>query len=136
MRHLVDTSVITRSSRDPVGETVLRRSVDGIASCEIVLMEMLRTARSPAEASVMRQTLSDSFFLVPVDAGTVARAVEIQAGLAARSQHRGVPITHLLIAAAAEHAGLTVLHYDADFDLIAEVTGQPTEWVVPQGSVP
>jgi hypothetical protein len=26
-----------------------------------------------------------------------------------------------------------VLHYDADFDLIAAVTGQPTEWVVPAG---
>jgi len=38
--------------------------------------------------------------------------------------------------AAAEAAGLTVLHYDHDFDLIAEVTGQPVEWVVPRGTVP
>lgn len=41
----------------------------------------------------------------------------------------------LLIAAAAESLGLTVLHYDADFDRIAAVTGQPCEWVVPAGSV-
>lgn len=41
----------------------------------------------------------------------------------------------LVIAAAAEVAGLIVLHYDRDFDLIAEATGQATEWVVPQGSV-
>lgn len=32
-----------------------------------------------------------------------------------------------LIAATAELAGLTVLHLDGDFDLIAELTGQPTE---------
>ena len=44
-------------------------------------------------------------------------------------------IDDLIIAAAAEQAGLTVLHYDDDFDLIAEVTGQPMEWVV-QGTVP
>jgi len=41
----------------------------------------------------------------------------------------------LLIATAAEAAGLVVLHYDHDFDLIAVVTGQPTEWIVPAGSV-
>jgi len=33
----------------------------------------------------------------------------------------------LLIAAAAELAGLTVLHLDKDFDLIASITGQPAE---------
>jgi hypothetical protein len=41
----------------------------------------------------------------------------------------------LLIAAAAEAAGLIVLHYDQDYDVIARVTGQPVEWVVPRGSV-
>jgi predicted nucleic acid-binding protein len=40
----------------------------------------------------------------------------------------------LLIAATAERHGVTVLHYDADYDLIAEVTGQLTQWVVPRGS--
>jgi hypothetical protein len=40
-----------------------------------------------------------------------------------------------LIAAAAEESGLAVLHYDADFDLITGVTGQPCEWVVPAGSI-
>ena len=41
----------------------------------------------------------------------------------------------LLIAAVAERAGLSVLYYDEDFDRIAAVTGQPTEWVVPRGSL-
>ena len=47
-----------------------------------------------------------------------------------------MPIADLVVAAAAERAGLVLLHYDHDFDLIAAVTGQPTEWVVPRGTVP
>jgi predicted nucleic acid-binding protein len=54
---------------------------------------------------------------------------------AERSQHRAVPLPDLLIAACAELAGLEVLHYDADFDRIAELTGQATQWIVPRGSV-
>lgn len=53
--------------------------------------------------------------------------------LAARHQRGRIP--DLLIAAAAESRGLVVLHYDADFDRIAAVTGQVCEWVVPAGSV-
>lgn len=45
-------------------------------------------------------------------------------------------IADLIIAAVAERHRVTVLHYDADYDLIAEITGQPTQWVVPRGSVP
>lgn len=62
------------------------------------------------------------------------RAVEVQGLLALRGQHR-VPIPDLIIAAAAEHAGMVLLHYDSDFDRIAAVTGQAMEWVVPRGLV-
>ena len=54
--------------------------------------------------------------------------------LAARSQ-RGRKIPGLLIAAAAEELGVAVLHYEADFDAIAKITGQQSEWVVPAGTV-
>jgi hypothetical protein len=55
------------------------------------------------------------------------RAVEVLTLLADRGQHRAPSIPDLLIAATAELAGLTVLHCDKDFDLIAAVTGQPAE---------
>lgn len=55
------------------------------------------------------------------------RAVELQTALAVRGQHRAPSIPDLLIAATAELAELTVLHLDKDFELIAELTGQPTE---------
>lgn len=48
---------------------------------------------------------------------------------------KGRKVPDLLIAAVAERAELTVLHYDRDFDLIAQATGQPTRWVVERGSI-
>ena len=62
------------------------------------------------------------------------RAIEVQGLLAAPGQHR-LPIPDLIVAAAAEAARMTVLHYDADFETIAAVTRQRMEWVAPQGSL-
>jgi len=61
-------------------------------------------------------------------------AIELQHALAGRGQHR-VPIPDLLISAAAQAAGLAVLHYDADFERIAAIGGADHDWVVPQGSI-
>ncbi|MDE0268880.1 MAG: hypothetical protein OXI96_07590 [Acidimicrobiaceae bacterium] len=58
------------------------------------------------------------------------RAVAVQLALARIGQHRTPSIPDVLIAATAELAGLTVLHVDKDFDLIAEVTGQPVERLI------
>jgi predicted nucleic acid-binding protein len=55
------------------------------------------------------------------------RAVDVLTLLADRGQHRAPSIPDLIIAATAELAGLTVLHLDQDFDVIAQVTGQPVE---------
>jgi predicted nucleic acid-binding protein len=80
--------------------------------------------------------LRSAWPLVAIDQPVLDRAIEVQDALADRSQQRGAKIADLLIAAAAEAAGLVVLHYDHDFELIASVTGQPAEWIVPAGSVP
>lgn len=60
----------------------------------------------------------------------------VQRQLVEISQHRGIGPTELLIAACAEVHGATILHYGHSFDIISEVTGQPSLWVVPPGSVP
>ncbi|MFJ9771044.1 type II toxin-antitoxin system VapB family antitoxin [Kitasatospora sp. NPDC101157] len=62
------------------------------------------------------------------------RAIEVQALLTAAGNRRALSVADLVIAATAERHGATVLHYDDDYDMIAAVTGQPTEWVVPQGT--
>lgn len=61
-------------------------------------------------------------------------AIEVHGALAERGRHRTVPIRDLIIAAVAERHRIGILHYDRDFDVIAEVTGQPVEWVVPCGT--
>jgi predicted nucleic acid-binding protein len=55
------------------------------------------------------------------------RAVDVLTLLADRGRHRAPSIPDLIIAATAELAGLTVLHLDKDFEVIAQVTGQPVE---------
>jgi predicted nucleic acid-binding protein len=64
------------------------------------------------------------------------RALDVQGTLWRRGQVRAVGFPDLLVAAVAERERVTVLHYDADYDLIAHITGQPTQWIVPRGTVP
>jgi hypothetical protein len=67
---------------------------------------------------------------MPVEYQTPAiehRAMEVLTLLADRGQHRAPSIPDLIIAATAELAGLTVLHLDKDFEIIASITGQPLE---------
>ena len=77
----------------------------------------------------------EGFDWLPMTDEIGVRAVEVQGLLAAKGQHRRVSVADLLIAATAERHGVTVLHYDADYDGIAEITGQRTEWIVERGSV-
>lgn len=94
----------------------------------ITRLELGYSARS-GEAG-RRQFACPPLSLMPVEYLTPAiedRAFEVQMLLADRGQHRAPSIPDLLIAATAEKAGLTVLAVDKDFDLIAEITGQPVE---------
>lgn len=75
-----------------------------------------------------------AFEAVDTTAAHITRALQVQRLLASRSQ-RGRKVPDLLVAAAAESLGLTVLHYDADFEKVSSVTGQPHQWVVKAGSV-
>ena len=104
------------------------------ATCAIVDLEVLYSARNAKEHSAIRRRRRLAYDRVSLSDEVFDRAIEVQGALAKTGRHR-IPIPDLIIAAAAEHAELTVLHYDADFDTIASVTGQPIEWIVPRGSV-
>jgi predicted nucleic acid-binding protein len=105
----------------------------GIARAEISDLEIGFSARNAKEWDALIDAL-DAFELLHTTADHLRRAKQVQRLLAARHQ-RGRKVPDLLVAAAAESSRLTVLHYDADFDLIANVTRQACEWVVPAGSV-
>jgi predicted nucleic acid-binding protein len=75
-----------------------------------------------------------SFFAIKLNNLLLCLRPSLDRRFAAKHQ-RGRKVPDLLIAAAAESRSLIVLHYDADFDRIAAMTGQSCEWVVPAGSV-
>jgi predicted nucleic acid-binding protein len=104
-----------------------------VGTCPIVDLEILFSARTGAEHSHFRAQ-REAFEYFAMTDEIAQRAVEVQGLLAQRAQHRSVSIPDLLIAATAERYGLTVLHYDGDYDRIAAVTGQPVEWIVPRGT--
>ncbi len=133
---LADKSALTRSDTRPEVRAVLEPLLVAgeIATCGIVDLELLFSASSRATYRALSEALL-GMPRVPVEEPSVRRALEVQAMLAERSQHRAVPLPDLLVAACAEKAGLAVLHYDADFDRIAALTGQASQWIVPRGSV-
>jgi predicted nucleic acid-binding protein len=134
--YLADKSALTRrETRPEVREALEPLLLAGeVATCGIVDLELLFSATSRATYRALSEALR-GMARAPVDEACVGRALETQAMLAERSQHRAVPLPDLLVAACAERAGLAVLHYDADFERIADLTGQRTQWVVPRGSV-
>ena len=134
LTHLLDSSVLTRLHHTAVREVIEPLAERGeLARAGIGDLEIGYSARSAAEWDRLAEALQ-AFELVETTANHLQRARQVQRLLATKHQ-RGRKVPDLLIAAAAESRGLTVLHYDADFDRIAAVTGQSCEWVVPAGSV-
>jgi len=133
-RYLADTSVFARLSRPSVAAAFSPLAAGGMVTlCAPVAFELGYAARSPDDYRAVADRLS-SFSPVPTTDADHRRALEIQAGIAARSQHRALSMVDALVAAVAEARDLVVLHYDADFELVAEITGQRQEWVVPRGT--
>jgi len=93
-------------------------------------------ARDRADMAERQREMAEIFTHIEMAEADFAHARELMDELASRGQHRAAGAADLLIAACARRAGLTLLHYDSDFDTIAGITGQPVEWVVPRGSVP
>jgi predicted nucleic acid-binding protein len=126
---LIDKSALVKLGGSPQRELWRQRIERGLVHVTTVtLLEMAYSARSAADmaAILYQQPLAD----MPVEHITPAaekRSLEVLEILAARGQHRAPSIPDLLIAAVAEQARLVVLHVDKDFELIADVTGQPVE---------
>ena len=126
---LIDKSALARlaASRDAV-EWAARIERGLVRIATVTRLEVGYSARSGADlrAGLQRPPLS----AMPAEYQTPAiedRAVEVLTLLADRGQHRAPSTPDLIIAATAEFAGLTVLHLDQDFEVIASVTGQPLE---------
>jgi predicted nucleic acid-binding protein len=134
LTHLLDTSVLTRLREPAIRQAIESRAQQGVlARAGISDLEIGFSARNAAEWDRLADAV-EAFELVETTDEHVRRARRVQRLLASKHQ-RGRKVPDLLIAAAAEAHNLTVLHYDADFDQIAALTGQSCQWVVPAGLV-
>ena len=134
--YLADTSVYVLQGRHPE----VRRRFESLlvagrlAACEMTALEYLNNAPHPKGYEILWGALRTQRWL-DVTAEAMSRALDVHRSLARQSQHRHFRLPDLVIAATAEVHGVTVLHYDTDYDRIAAVTGQPVEWVAPRGSL-
>ncbi|NUR47976.1 MAG: PIN domain nuclease [Hamadaea sp.] len=134
--YLADTSAIARVQHDAVRTELTRLGKVGLlATCVVVDLEVLFSARTPKEYARTASLRAAGFTDLPLTPEIGRRARQIQARLAQRSQHRAAGCPDILTAATAEHYGAIVLHYDSDFEHIAAVCHLQTRWVVPRGTV-
>ncbi|MGI8549353.1 MAG: PIN domain-containing protein [Dehalococcoidia bacterium] len=137
MPELADTSVWARKN-NPVLRSWFATAITAgeILLCDMVALELLHSASTPVLYQALAQNLTGMPWL-HMDHREWERALEVYGLLAAKGNalHRSVKHADLLIAAAAELAGVTLAHYDHDYDTIAGVTGQPVRWVAPRGTL-
>jgi predicted nucleic acid-binding protein len=133
---IADTSVWQRTNhpnlREPWVQALRART---IATCSIVTLELLYSTRTAAEFRAVeadQATLRD----VPVTASVQRAAIGALRALADTApRHHRVPLADALIAAAAQEAGLGVLHYDHHYDRLAEVLSFESRWAALPGTL-
>lgn len=134
VRYVADTSVFARLTKPIVAARFAPLAATAsVAICAPVAFEIGYSARSHDDYVAITDRLT-AFPALRVTDADHRRALDVQASLAARGQQRALSLVDALVAAVAEARALTVLHYDGDFELVADVTGQTQEWIVPRGS--
>ena len=135
--YLADTSALARLHH-PVVAAVLAPLIEAgvVATCGVIEFELGWATRSGTELDQLRADRDAGYEWLATHEEDWRRALAVQAFLWRSGQVRAVGLPDLLIAAVAERERVTVLHYDGDYDFIAQITGQPTQWVVARGTVP
>ena len=136
-RFLVDTSALVRllRNRDLRNRWQPQIIAGVIGICPITELEFLHSAQSKTDREEWLELLNATFAWIAVPDRAFTRAAEIQEAMTARGTHRSAGVVDLLLAATAELSGLTLIHYDHDFDEIVKITSQPAIWVAAPGSI-
>jgi predicted nucleic acid-binding protein len=135
--YLADTSALARL-RHPGVAVVLGPLIEAglVATCGVIEFELGWATRTAAEFDQVRADRDSGYEWLAIHDEDWRRALDVQGALWRGGQIRAAGFPDLLVAAVAERERVTVLHYDGDYDLIAQITGQPMQWVVPRGTVP
>jgi predicted nucleic acid-binding protein len=134
--YLVDTSAQARSKNPAVRTVIAGLIVDrAAATCVTVDLEAGYSGRDLADVRTIAERRRSLYVVLPITEAIAERARDVQVRMAARGQHRAAGVIDLLTAAVAEQHNAVILHYDADFEHIAAITGQPQLWVAPRGTL-
>ncbi len=133
---LADTSVWARLGHPALASFASAVEDGQVAVCDQVAMEVLFSTRDAADFRATEAALLACPWF-PVEAVDWVEARRIFGALASQGplHHRRVKIPDLLIAAVAARNDIVLVHYDADYDVIAGITGQRTRWAAPRGSL-
>ena len=132
---IADTSVWARQGELP--EFGLRFLAGLVGVTDVIVMELLHSARDAADYARIEEDLGGCgiYRVEPQDWDEGRRVWRELLRRGGGPQHRQIGHQDLLTAAVAARFGLTVVHYDGDFDLIASVTNQPVRLAAPPGSL-
>ena len=134
--YLADTSALARLRHPAVAAVMVPLIEAGlVATCGVIEFELGWATRSGAELEQLRADRDLGYEWLATHDEDWRRALNVQAALWRGGRMRAVGLPDLLIAAVAEREHVTILHYDGDYDFIAEITGQSARWVVPAGTV-
>ncbi|MFJ4658081.1 PIN domain nuclease [Nocardia sp. NPDC088792] len=133
----MDTSAAVRLLTNPSIRKAWHEPVTAgvVAVCDAVELELLFSATSLADRLRKKELLAELFRWVVMPDDVWVRAHRIQQSLTERGQHRSAGVVDLMVAVTAAASNLTILHYDHDFETVAGVTGQPTQWISTPGSI-
>jgi predicted nucleic acid-binding protein len=133
--HLADTSALARLGQ-PAVAAVLGPLIEAglVATCGVIEFELGWATRTSAVFDQVRADRDAGYEWLSTHDEDWRRALDVQGMLWRGGRVRAVGLPDLLIAAVAEREHVTLLHYDSGYDLIAEVTGQQMQWVVPRGT--
>lgn len=134
--YLVDTSAQARSKHPAVRTVIAGLIVDrAAATCVTVDLEAGYSGRDLADVRTIAERRRSLYVVLPITEAIAERARDVQLRMAARGHHRAAGVIDLLTAAVAEQHNAVILHYDADFEHIAAITGQQQLWVAPRGTL-
>jgi hypothetical protein len=133
--YLIDTSAHARVQHPAVRDIIAGLIADKAAATAVTVdLEAGYSGRDLSDVRAIAERRRSLYVVLPVSEAIAQRARDVQVGMAARGHHRAAGVIDLLTAAVAEYHGAVLLHYDADFEHIAAVTGQAHKWIIPRGT--
>jgi predicted nucleic acid-binding protein len=130
---LADTSAWMQVRRDPRARELLLEAIErgDVCWCWPVRYELMVDARGADGIATVERTL-EGLREIPVDRsvqrGVLATMRELAAAAGSHGAHR-FPLTDLTVAAAAQDAGIGILHFDQHLERLGDHLGIGSHWI-------